>query len=162
MANIMVQWLMAGLLSVFHPFYVSVIDISHNAKEATAEISVRIFTDDFEKTLHKFSGAKIDLTHPADKVFVDKQLAAYITQKLRLKINGQPVSLHYIGYEIQRESAWNYFEVTKVTSLKKLEVNCSLLYDFETGQTNIFHVKSNGVEKSFKLDYPLINTVFSF
>lgn len=145
---------MAGWFSLVHPFFVSVIDINHNAKESTAEISVRIFTDDFEKTLQKFSREKIDLTHPSDKGFVEKQIAAYITQKLQLRINGQPLSLHYLGYEIQGESAWNYFEVQKITTFKKLEINCHLLYDFETNQVNIFHIKSNGTERSFKLSYP--------
>ncbi len=162
MANIMVQWMVTGLLSVLHPFFVSVIDINHNAKASTAEISVRIFTDDFEKTLHNFSKSKIDLTHPADKVFVEKQLAAYVSQKLKLKINNQPVTLHYIGYEIQRESVWSYFEVQKVPPFKNVEVNCSLLYDFESNQTNIFHIKANGTEKSYKLDNPATVTNFVF
>jgi hypothetical protein len=162
MANIMVQWMVTGLLSVLHPFFVSVIDISHNAKESTAEISVRIFTDDFEKTLQHFSGSKIDLTHPADRAFVEKQLAAYISQKLKLKINNQPVILHYLGYEIQRESVWSYFEVRKIAPFKKVEVNCNLLYDFESGQMNIFHVKSNKIEKSYKLDNPVTMISFDF
>jgi hypothetical protein len=42
----------------------------------------------------------------------------------------------------------------KTVRINKLEVDCSLLYDFETSQINIFHVKSKGNEKSFKLDYP--------
>ncbi len=162
MANIMVQWLMTGLLSVLHPFFVSVIDINHNAREAKVEISVRIFTDDLEKTLQKYTRAKIDLVHPADKALLEKQLAAYMSRTLQLKVNGQAASLHFLGYEIQQESAWSYFEIDKVPALKKLETDCSLLYDFETNQINIFHVKSNGVEKSYKLDYPATHTAFNF
>ena len=82
MANILVQWMATGLLAVLHPLFVSMIDINHNAKAATAEISVRIFTDDLEKTLEHFSKSKIDLTHPADKAFVEKHLAAYVNQKM--------------------------------------------------------------------------------
>ena len=162
MANILVQWMATGLLAVLHPLFVSMIDINHNAKAATAEISVRIFTDDLEKTLEHFSKSKIDLTHPADKAFVEKQLAAYVNQKLKLKINNQSVVLHYLGYEIQRESVWSYFEVQKVAPFKKVEVNCSLLYDFESGQMNIFHVKSNKTEKSYKLDNPATTASFDF
>lgn len=162
MANILVQWMVTGLLAVLHPIFVSVIDINHNAKASTAEISVRIFTDDLEKTLEHFFKNKIDLTHPANRAFVEKQVADYIGQKLKLKINNQPVALHYLGYEIQRESVWSYFEVRQVTPFKKVEVNCNLLYDFEPGQMNIFHVKSNKVEKSYKLDNPATTTVFDF
>jgi hypothetical protein len=56
MVNILVQWLMAGILSLVHPFYISMVEINHNAKDATVEISVRIFTEDFEKTLQKKNG----------------------------------------------------------------------------------------------------------
>ena len=67
-----------------------------------------------------------------------------------------------MGYEIQKESTWTYFEITKVPEAKKIEVDCSLLFDFEKSQINIFHVKSKGVEKSYKLDYPASVAVFDF
>lgn len=162
MVNNMVQWLSITLISLFHPFYVSVIDINHNAKDATVEISVRIFTQDLETTLQKYSTAKIDIAHPSDKLLLDKQINNYIGQKLQLKINGQPVQLHYLGHEIQMESTWIYVEVPKITQLKKLDVNCNLLFDFQNLQSNIFHVKANGVEKSYKLDYPKTTTSFEF
>ncbi|GAC1438982.1 MAG: hypothetical protein NVSMB63_03630 [Sediminibacterium sp.] len=145
-----------------HPFFVSVIDINHNVKETTVEISVRIFTDDLEKTLRKKTTGTIDLTNPKDKAFVEKQINAYISQKLQLKINGQPAGMHFLGYEQQQESTWSYFEVKNIRVVKNLGVFCSLLHDFETNQVNIFHVKANGAEKSFKLDYPDTATVFNF
>ncbi len=162
MVNIMVQWMMTGLIAVLHPFFVSVIEINHNQKEATVEISVRVFTEDLEKTLQKYNTVKLDIINPADKVFLEKQISNYIMQKIKLKINGRAYILNYVGYEIQKESIWTYFEITKVPEAKKIEVDCSLLYDFEKNQTNLFHVKSNGVEKSFKLDYPASAAVFNF
>jgi hypothetical protein len=70
--------------------------------------------------------------------------------------------MNYIGHEIQMESVWVYAEVPKITSLKKLEVTCNLLYDFKDLQSNIIHVKANGEEKSYKLDYPKNTTSFEF
>ncbi|MES2005332.1 MAG: DUF6702 family protein [Bacteroidota bacterium] len=162
MVNIMVQWMMTGILSLVHPFFVSVIEINHNAKEATVEISVRVFTEDLEKTLQKYTTAKLDMRKPSDNAFLDKQINNYISQKIRLKVNGQPVTLLYIGHEIQQESVWSYFEVPKVADMKKLEVDCSLLYDYEKSQSNILHVKNKNTEKSYKLDFPKTTTVFEF
>jgi hypothetical protein len=162
MANTMVQWLITASLALLHPFFVSVIDINHNEKEATAEISVRIFTDDLEKTLQKYSKAKIDLIQPANKELINQQLNTYINNTLHLKINSIPVKPQYIGYEIIKESTWVYFEASGVKDLKKLEVNCSVLYDLESSQINIFHVKSKGQEKSFKLNNPTRVTSFDF
>jgi hypothetical protein len=53
-------------------------------------------------------------------------------------------------------------EVEKVSDVKKIEVDCSLLYDFEKAQSNIIHVKNKGTDKSYKLDYPKNSAVFEF
>lgn len=162
MVNSMFQWLSISLIALLHPFYVSVIDINHNTKDESVEMSIRIFTQDLEETLQKYSAAKIDMVHPANKAVLDKQINDYIKQKLQLKMNGQTVTMQYVGYEIQLESVWIYFEVPKIKQLKKLDVNCTILYDFQNIQSNIFHVKANGEEKSYKLDYPKSTTSIVF
>jgi hypothetical protein len=162
MVNSMVQWLSMAFIALLHPFYVSVIDINHNTKESSLEVSIRIFTPDLEQTLQKYSSTKIDIANPKDKVLLDKQINSYINQKIQLKINGNPVLLNYMGHEIQMESVWIYAEIPKVIQLKKLDINCNLLYDYKDLQSNIFHVKSNGNEKSYKLDFPKTITSFEF
>ena len=52
------------LIALMHPFYVSVIDINHNNKEASLEISVRTFTTDLENRLEKEYNVKLDLSDP--------------------------------------------------------------------------------------------------
>jgi hypothetical protein len=162
MANSMVQWLTMAFIAFLHPFYVSVIDINHNTKESAVEVSIRIFTPDLEQTLQKYSTAKIDIANSKDQALLDQQISNYIKQKIQLKINGQPAAMNYVGHEIQMESVWVYAEVPKVTTLKKLDVTCNLLYDFKDLQSNIFHVKASGKEQSFKLDYPKTTTSFDF
>lgn len=162
MVNSMVQWLSLAFIALMHPFYVSVIDINHNTKESSVEISIRIFTPDLEQTLQKYSTTKVDIANTKDKALLDKQISNYITHNLQLKVNGQPANMVYMGHEIQMESVWIYAEIPKVAQLKKLDVNCNLLYDFKDLQSNIFHVKTNGNEKSYKLDYPKTSTSFDF
>ncbi len=162
MVNSMVQWLTMAFIAILHPFYVSVIDINHNTKESSLEVSIRIFTPDLEQTLQKYSTTKVDIANPKDKVLLDKQISTYINQKLQLKINGQPATINYIGHEIQMESVWIYADIPKVAQFKKIEINCNLLYDYKDLQSNIFHVKSKEIEKSFKLDFPKTTTSFEF
>lgn len=162
MANILFQWLSVGIAALLHPFFVSVIEINHNPKEASVEISVRAFAEDIEKTVQKYTTKKIDLLSPADPVFLDSQIGSYINQKLRLKVNGQPVVVKYLGHELQKESIWMYLEVPKIADLSSLELDCKLLYDFEVSQTNLVNVKSKGISKSYKLDYPKNAASFSF
>lgn len=162
MATILIQWFITASVAMMHPFFVSVIEINHNSKDATAEISVRIFTDDLEKTLQKQSTVNIDIIKPANKALIDQKISQYIGKTLVLKINGKPVKLDYIGYEIIKESTWSYFEVTNIKDLNNIDISCAILHDFETSQINLFHVKSKGDQKSYKLDYPNKNTSFSF
>ncbi len=72
MVNCLFQWLIAGMITVLHPLYVSVIEIDHNAKDKTVEISVRIFTDDLEATLRKYTTARVDLTAPGHKPAMER------------------------------------------------------------------------------------------
>lgn len=162
MVNSVFQWLMIGFMAVVHPFFVSVIELNHNATNKTVEISARIFTDDFEATLKKFGNTKIDLTNPTDKTKLDQLIVAYVRQKLIINIDGKATVLEYVGYEIKKESVWIYFEIDHIATLKKIDVNCSFLYDYEAKQINIFHVKAGGQEKSYKLDYPANATSFVF
>ncbi len=162
MANILVQWLITATMAIYHPFFVSVIDFNHNAKDATVEISIRVYTDDLEKTIQKNTTAKIDIIQPSDKTIIDKLITAYIGKTLHLKINGQTVNVKYVGYEIIKESTWAYFEIEGIKEFKKIDIDCNFLYDFEKSQTNIFHVKSMGKEKSYKLENPDRITSFQF
>ncbi len=152
---------MAFILSLFltfiHPFYVSVIDVNHNAKDKNVEISIRIFVDDFEATLKKNYNKNIDLHKSTNDVQVNKLITNYIESKLQVAIDGKPKTMQYLGFEIQKESVWIFLEVNEIPHLKKINFNCNLLYDYQDKQMNIFNVKANGVEKNNKLDYPKNN-----
>jgi len=154
MANILFHWLMAGWLSLMHPFYVSVIELNHNPRAASVEISIRAFAEDMEKVLQKYSTRRIDILHPSDNTFLESQISSYINQKLHLKVNGEPATMKYLGHEIEKESVWIYLEVPKTPTLGLLEIDCKFLYDLVPNQTNLIHAKAGGVDKNYKLDYP--------
>lgn len=162
MANSFYQWLLAGIVAILHPFFVSVVEINHDAKGKSLETSIRIFSDDLESTLAKFGNVKVDLAKPTDKAALDKLVASYVSKKLLVKVDGKVISLQYLGYEQKQESTWLYFETPNIASVKKVEVDCSLLYDFQTKQINIFNIKANGTEKNYKLDYPKTTVAFDF
>lgn len=162
MANVLVQLLMMSWLSVAHPFYVSMTDINHNTSTKELEVSVRIFTDDLEATLRKTFGGKIDVLHPQDKNKMNQMITTYIQSHLQLQVDGKPVQLSFVGYEQQEESIWTYMEVKNVASVKKLSLKNNLLHDYNTNQINMMHVKANGKEQSYKLDYPNTDVTFTW
>jgi hypothetical protein len=161
---LLVGWntLFTAMLSLMHPFFVSVIDINHNEKEATIEISVRCFTNDLEKMIAAETKTTIDLSQPSQKNKGDALLKAYLTKRLNLAVNGNKSSLEYLGFEIQNESTWTYFEIKNIKQLSQLNVLCEVLFGVNDQQINIFHVNAKGVRKSYELIYPKNTTQFNF
>ena len=149
-------------IAVMHPFFVSVIDINHNEKEATIEISVRCFTNDLEKMIAADTKTTIDLSAPSQKNKGDALLKAYLTKRLNLSVNGNKSTLDYVGFEIQKESTWTYFEIKNIKQLSQLNVLCEILFGVNDQQINIFHVNAKGVRKSYELIFPKNTTQFNF
>ena len=115
-----------------------------------------------EAILKKNNNKTFDLSNTTLKSETNAVVAKYLQSKLQLTINGKPQTIKYIGYEIQKESVWIYAEVEDVTTLKKLSINCSLLYDYQEKQMNIFNIKANGGEKNYKLDFPKSTVEFTW
>src|SRR6476620_5762534 len=128
----------------YHPFYVSVTEISQNLKERTLEISCKIFAEDFETTLTKDYKTPVDFTGAKSKAVLDKIIPDYVNRHLNIVVDGKPVTLTYVGFEKEKESAFCYFQAEGVGACKKLDVMNSLLQDFNDGQINIVHVVVNG------------------
>lgn len=154
--------LTAGFSEKRHPFYVTVIEISHNAKDKNLEISCKIFADDLENTLKKNYKVSLDISHPKDQKQLDKMVNDYCTRHLQLKVDGKPVTLQYVGFEKEAESAWCYFQVPGIGSVKKLDATTDLLYEMYDSQISIMHASVGGVRKSLKLEYPATQMSFSW
>ncbi|TAE17446.1 MAG: hypothetical protein EAZ47_01700 [Bacteroidetes bacterium] len=147
-----------------HPLYVSMTQIIYQPTDKTIEVSVRIFTDDFEETLRKTNSGKINLTIQPHRAENDSLVKRYLLQHLQVNVENThtPLALQYVGYEEQAESIWVYFEVKNVGPFKRLRVKNSVLHDFRNDQINLLQIKNGEKEQSFKLDYPNSTALFSF
>jgi hypothetical protein len=146
-----------------HPLYVSVTEMGYNATDKNLEISCKIFTDDFEKTLANTFKAKVDLTTPADKTEADRMVKEYIKSHLLLKIDNKAVTLEFVGFEKENDAVWSYFEVKNIPAApKKIDVTNSILYESYDKQMNLMHVTVGGNRKSYRLNYPDKEASFQF
>lgn len=158
----MLQLIPALFLAIFHPFFVSVTEIRHNEKSRSIEISSKMFFDDFEAALENKYRTKIDILKPADRKKVDQLISDYLSRHLRLTVNGKPVTMNYLGYEVQEDGAWCYLEVPKIGRVSKVEITNDILFDEHESQVNMLHVTVKGERKSTKLDNPEKKVTFSF
>ena len=162
MAASFYKWLMISVLGIFHPFYVSVTEINHNAKEKTLEISCKLFLDDTEKTLKKQLNTAVELTNPKDPKKAQQQVSDYVKKHLMVKIDGKSVILEFVGYEVEGASLWSYYQVKNISSVQKIEVSNNLLYEMYDSQISIVHAQVGSNKKSTRVTSPETNMVFEF
>lgn len=158
----MLQLILLIWLNSFHPFYVSVTQIEQNQQTKTVQVSVRIFFDDFEKALNKRYKSNINILKPADRKKVDLLIADYINTHLKIKANNKPLTLKYIGYEIEEEAAWCYFETEKQPRVRIFSIMNNVLFEQHPTQINMIHAIVNGKRKSSKLDNPASSVTFNY
>jgi len=167
MVHFLFKWLMIGGFLLHpsetpHPIYVSVTEIEHNAKDKTLEISCKIFTDDFEKTLREAYKTPIDLLQPKDKNAMNKLVSDYVQKHLQVKVDDKAVAMQFIGYEQEEEGIVSFYEVSNIPSVKKLDITNNILYEYKKEQMGILHVSVNGKRQSTKLINPDYKTSFEF
>lgn len=146
----------------FHPFYVSVTEMSLNPTTKSLEISCKMFAEDIEDILKQNYKVAVDLSNDKMQVQNNKLINDYILKHFSINIDSKRATLKFVGFEKENESIYCYFEVVNVPALKMLAVSNSILQDYKQEQINIMHVVVNGNRKSTKLDYPASQASFSF
>jgi hypothetical protein len=146
----------------YHPFYISVSEMSLNAKTKSLEISCKMFAEDLEDVLKQNYKVPVDLSNTRMEVQDKKWMNDYILKHLSINIDAKTVAIKFIGFEKDSESVYCYFEVINVPAIQKISVNNTILQDYKQEQINIMHVIVNGTRKSTKLDYPSSQASFSF
>jgi len=145
-----------------HPFFVSVTQIEENQSEKILEVSCKIFTDDFEKTLRTHYDRHVDLLNPKDRAAMNELVDDYIKKHLAISVDGEKVSLEFVGYEQLEEGVQCYFQVNNVNVDKTISVFNNLLFEYKPEQTNIVHVTVRHKRKSYQLINPESKATFNF
>ncbi|CAM3451645.1 DUF6702 family protein [Aequorivita lipolytica] len=135
-----------------HKFYVSITKIEYVKEKKSLQIITKIFTDDIEDALQQRYDASISLDTNKETEVADEDLKKYILQKLKIKVNGKPVKLTYIGKEYDTDMLIAYLEVTDVANLKSIEIENKVLLEMFPDQQNIIHLKTPNSRKSLILD----------
>jgi hypothetical protein len=158
----MLQHLLIFLFTFYHPFYVSVTEIEQVQKTKVVRVSSRIFFDDLEKAIDKKYKTSINILKPKDKKQVNDFIAGYVKDHLKIKADGVVLPLRFVGYEIEEEAAWCYFESDAIAPVKQFDIQNNILFEQHASQINMIHAIVNGKRQSTKLDNPSSNAEFRY
>jgi hypothetical protein len=149
-------------LRLFHPFYVSMTEVQHNAKDKRLEVSCKVFSNDFEAALEKNYQTKIDILKPQDRARIEPLIQDYLRKHLLVAVDGKAIPLRFLGYEIEEDATWCYLEAAPINQVQQLEVKNDVLFAEHPTQINMLHVTVKGRRQSTKLDNPESQASFSF
>jgi hypothetical protein len=136
------------LAAPLHDFHTSVMQIDHNEKNKSLEITVRLFTDDLCLALENSGAPKMELGTQAEPPSANEHIESYLKEHFSTSVNGKPVEYVYLGKEAQLDATWCYLEVEKVGNVKKLEIENSIMLREFDDQTNLVNLNIKGRKKS--------------
>ena len=143
-----VVWLLFFQATI-HPYYVSTLEIVYRPDLAALQITMRVFTDDWQLMLNTRYDKTLRLDPDTDTEQVLTHSADYFKQHLELNLNGTDVTPSVLGREYQDDQLVLYLEVAGVAELQTLAVSNLILFAELEGQQNIIRIKTPTKRKSF-------------
>ncbi|WP_178983568.1 DUF6702 family protein [Winogradskyella helgolandensis] len=132
-----------------HEYYVSVTEIEYAEEQQSLQIISQIFIDDFETLLRKRYDEAITLAVEDESETVETYMNRYLSDKLKIIVNGQDVNFKFIGKEYKDDITYCYLEIENVSNIKSIEVTNQILFDVFSNQQNIVRLKLLGKNQSF-------------
>ena len=146
-------WIIPLLMAFSHPFFLSVMEVEYSSKTKEIGISCKLYPDDLEETLRLYHGKKYDLNKDS-KAALNEVLDQYFRKHVTIMVNGKPREYAWMGFELDKEVVWVYFNIPKVSGVRSLGVVSNLMYEYKGEQTNIIHLNLDGNKESFRLRSP--------
>tara|TARA_B100000900_G_C20547668_1_gene703286 strand:+ start:548 stop:1051 length:504 start_codon:yes stop_codon:yes gene_type:complete len=135
--------------ATIHPYYVSTLEIDYRPDRAALQITMRVFTDDWQLMLNTHYDKSLRLDPDTDEEQIVIHSTDYLKQYLELKLNGTDVTPSVLGREYKDDQLVLYLEVMGVAELQTLGVSNRILFAELEGQQNIIRIKTPAKRKSF-------------
>ena len=139
-------------ITAMHPYFVGVTEIKIEPKSKLVSVSCKLFVDDVQEAIFQQTGQKINLSakRPQDQVL----LKNYLLSKLKIHWGNAHLPLTMLGYDIEEEGVWCYFESSIRGKAKSLVVCNRALYETLETQTHFLHVTYGTVKQHWKISNP--------
>ena len=135
--------------ATIHPDYVSTLDIDYRPDREALQITMRVFTDDWQLMLNTHYDKSLRLDPDTDEEQMVIHSTDYLLQYLELNLNDTYVNPSVLGREYHDDQLVLYLEVMGVVELQTLAVSNRILFAELEGQQNIVRIKTPSKRKSF-------------
>ena len=146
-----------------HPIHISVTEINYNEKSKSLQITSRIFVDEMELGVRmQRKEPELDILEPKNGVTTKQLITNYMNVHFKIKIDGKPVKINFLGHEKEDISFVCYLEIENVKKLKTIEVFDDIITEIHDDQSNLVHVTYKNPVKSVRLTHDNTSEIFTF
>ena len=138
---------LAGAAPALHAYHSTITELRYNAAKKQLELSVKVFTDDFEKALSQGQPTHVNLTEAGPRPLV--LASAYLARTLQVSTTaGAPLQLQVLGMQAENDGYWFYCKVPLPGPVSGVKLRQAALLDAFSDQMNIVNIEANGQKQS--------------
>ena len=145
---IILSFLLLFSASPKHDYHVSVTQMQYNSALKSFEVSIKTYTDDFERGLsadndnRRLVVKNNDQNDPFVERYIRKNFLVADNQKKAL-------SVRYVGKEQEEDATWIYLEIPFQGALEGYKLQNSILTEVFEDQVNMTNLKFSSLKKTY-------------
>ena len=143
-----------ALLPMKHPIHVSMTNIEYNITENTYNVTIKVFTDDFEKNIYNLYKVKLNTEKKNEYSDYGKVVSEYINKYFKISFDNKHYKLKFISKKSNFEATWLSFKLSDVSkTVNKAEIINNIMNQFYRDQTNLLIFTKQDLQKAYNMNY---------
>jgi len=131
--------------SVLHDFHYSRTDVVYAEESRTWQVTMRVFTDDFEAALERRvpSGGPMRLGDARERPDAAAVAAVWASETFVLQAGGKRIPVHWVGMDVAHDLTYIFLETKPgaAAKAKELRIRNAAFFDQFTDQINEVNVR---------------------
>ncbi|MBF9142081.1 DUF6702 family protein [Hymenobacter properus] len=133
--------------ATFHAYHSTLTELRYNPAKKQLELSVKVFTDDFEKTLSQGQPAAVNLTDAGPRPLA--LATAYVQRTLQIRTPaGAPLQVQVLGLQAENDGYWLYCKVPLPGPIAGIQLRQGMMLEVFGDEMNIVNIDANGKKQS--------------
>lgn len=145
-----------------HPHHITIMQIDHEPKSKSVQITLKGFVNDLELGLKDMHGHPIHFDQATPDGEFASKVSDYLKQHVSFTVNSKAMEYSILGWEVEKDETFFYMEISGVKTIESIAVRNELLMKQFSDQTNIVHLKANDSNRSLYLTADRREKEFSF